>query len=104
MAAAKYWAAFAFLALVPIGGALGGAWTFLLVAALPIALVALDEWLGDEEAAPPTPGPYRLLPYLYIPTQLAVMAWVAWLAARNTTPLLDLVGLTLSTGIAAGVF
>jgi alkane 1-monooxygenase len=104
MAAARYWAAFAFLALIPLGGALGGAWTFLLIAVLPIALIAFDEWLGDEQAARPTPGPYRLLPYLYIPAQIAVMAWVAWLAARNTTPLLDLVGLTLSTGVAAGVF
>jgi alkane 1-monooxygenase len=104
VAAAKYWSAFGFLALVPVGYWLGGAWTLLLVGALPLALVIADEWLGDETVAPPQPAAYRLLPWLYIPAQLAVTFWAGWIVARPATPLLEAVGLTLSTGVAAGVF
>ncbi|HEY1750426.1 MAG TPA: alkane 1-monooxygenase [Caulobacteraceae bacterium] len=104
MAAAKFWSAFAFLALIPIGWRLGGAWTFLLVGALPLVLVALD-WMGGPESQAPAPAaPYRLLPYLYIPLQLAALAWGGWLVAQPSTPLLEDVGLTLSMGVACGVF
>jgi alkane 1-monooxygenase len=104
VAAAKYWAAFGFLALVPVGYWLGGAWTLLLVGALPLALVVADEWLGDETVPPLEPAAYRLLPWLYIPAQLAVTAWAGWVVARPATPMLEAIGLTLSTGVAAGVF
>jgi alkane 1-monooxygenase len=104
VAAAKYWAAFGFLALVPAGYWLGGAWTFLLVAALPLALVVADEWLGDETVPTPEAAPYRLLPWLYIPAQIAATVWAGWIVAQPATPLLDTVGLTLSIGVAAGVF
>ena len=104
MAAARYWAAFGFLALAPVGYWLGGAWTFLLVGALPLALVVCDEWLGDETVLPAGPSPYRLLPWLYIPAQIAATAWAGWVVAQATTPPLEAVGLTLSTGVAAGVF
>ena len=104
MAAAKYWFAFGFLALVPVGYWLGGAWTFLLVGALPLALVVADQWLGDESVPPPGGAPYQLLPWLYIPAQLAVTLWAGWIVARPATPMLEAVGLTLSTGVAAGVF
>jgi alkane 1-monooxygenase len=104
VAAAKYWSAFGFLALVPVGYWLGGAWTFLLVGALPLALLVGDGWLGDETALPPDASPYRLLPWLYIPAQLAVTLWAGWVVARPATPMLEAVGLTLSTGVAAGVF
>ena len=104
MAAAKYWAAFGFLALVPAGYWLGGAWTFLLVGALPLALVVCDEWLGDETVLPAGPSPYRLLPWLYIPAQIAATVWAGWIVAQPATPLLETIGLTLSIGVAAGVF
>jgi alkane 1-monooxygenase len=104
VAAAKYWLAFGFLALVPMGYRLGGSWTFLLVGALPLALLVGDEWLGDESVLPPDASPYRLLPWLYIPAQLAVTAWAGWIVARPATSMLEAIGLTLSTGVAAGVF
>ena len=104
MAAAKYWSAFGFLALVPVGDWLGGGWAFLLVGALPLALVVFDDWLGDETVLPPGASPYRLLPWLYIPAQIAVTGWAGWVVAQPATPMLEAVGLTLSTGVAAGVF
>jgi alkane 1-monooxygenase len=104
VAAAKYWAAFGFLALVPLGYWLGGAWSFLLVGALPLALVACDVALGDEVVFEPSPAPYRLLPWLYIPAQLAVIGWAGWTVAQPATSLLADIGLTLSTGVSAGVF
>lgn len=105
MAIAKYWAPFAFLALVPIGGRLGGAWTFLLVGALPLVLTVGDWLLGEEN-----PGrgggwtAHRLLPWLYIPLQLAEIAWAGGVVSQPSTSAVETVGLTLSTGLAAGVF
>jgi alkane 1-monooxygenase len=106
MQAARFWTPFAFLALVPLGGVLGGAWSLLLVAALPLVLTSFD-WLFGEEPAAPGSAPalaYRLMPYLYIPAQLAVMAWCGWIIAQPATPLLDAIGLTLSCGVSTGVF
>ncbi len=105
MAVAKYWAAFAFLALIPIGWRLGGAWTFLLVAALPLVLTVGDWLLGEERpAAPGAWAAHRLLPWLYIPLQLTEIVWAGAIVARPSTTLLEAVGLTLSTGVASGVF
>jgi alkane 1-monooxygenase len=103
-AAAKYWSAFFFLALVPVGYWLGGAWTFLLVAALPVALVACDWLLGEESLLEAAPAPYRLLPWVYIPLQIAAMVWAGAIIARPSTPLVENIGLTLSVGVASGVF
>jgi alkane 1-monooxygenase len=89
---------------VPLGFHLGGAWSFLLVGVLPLALVACDVVLGEDVVSEPSPAPYRLLPWLYIPAQLAVTLWAGWIVARPATPMLEAVGLTLSTGVAAGVF
>ena len=106
MAIAKYWSPFGFLALVPIGAGLGGAWTLLLVAALPVALAGGDWLLGAEppRVAAEAPIGHRLLPWLYIPLQLIEIAWAGWMVAQPSTDLVTAVGLTLSTGLAAGVF
>jgi len=105
MAIAKYWAPFAFLALVPIGSTLGGAWTFLLVGALPLVLTVGDWLLGEERPVPPGGWTaHRLLPWLYILLQLAEIVWAGLFVARPSTTLLEAVGLTLSTGVATGVF
>jgi alkane 1-monooxygenase len=106
MAIAKYWSPFAFLALIPLGYWLGGPWTYLLLGVLPLALAGGDWLLGAE--APLTAGDapigYRLLPWLYIPLQLGEMVWAGWIVARPSTDLVTAIGLTLSTGLAAGVF
>jgi len=106
MAIAKYWAPFGFLALVPLGWWLGGDWTFLLLGVLPLALAGGDWLLGAEppQVAGDAPIGHRLLPWLYIPLQLVEIVWAGWLVAQPSTGLVTAVGLTLSTGLAAGVF
>ena len=106
MAIAKYWSPFAFLALVPLGYWLGGPWTFLLLAVLPLALAGGDWLLGSEppNVADEAPIGHRLLPWLYIPLQLVEIVWAGWVVAQPSTDLVTAIGLTLATGLAAGVF
>ena len=94
------------LATVPLGFVLGGAWAWLTVAVMPVCLTALDGVLGDDQARPPGRDliGYRLLPWLYIPLQLAVTAWALWAASRDTTTLVQALGLTASVGATTGVF
>ncbi len=102
----RYWTPFALLALVPLGYRLGSAWTFLLLAAMPLALTLGDLALGEDFAADVAApfARFRLLPWLYIPLQLGVIAWAGWTVAQPSTPLLATIGLTLSCGLSAGVF
>jgi alkane 1-monooxygenase len=106
MAIAKYWSPFGFLALVPLGYWLGGPWTFLLLGALPPALAGGDWLLGAEppRVSDTAPLGHRLLPWLYIPLQLIEIAWAGWIVSQPSTDLVTAIGLTLSTGLAAGVF
>jgi alkane 1-monooxygenase len=97
---------FLFLATAPAGFLAGGAWAFLTALAMPLALCGLDAAFGSErrvKGRPETPG-YRLLPWLYIAAQLAVTAWAAIQVAEPRTPPLAAAGLTVSTGLTAGVF
>jgi alkane 1-monooxygenase len=101
----RYLTPFAFLALLPLGGWLGGAWTFLAAAATPLCLATLDAVLGDEESAQPPDAPAsRWLPRTYIVLQLAATAWAAVRVTQPSTGLLESVGLTISTGLTTGVF
>lgn len=106
MARLRFLTPFAFLALLPLGGWLGGAWTFLAAAATPLCLVCFDMALG-ENRLPAEPGRRdvsRWIPRIYIALQLAATAWAALLVAQPTTSLLEIAGLTLSAGITTGVF
>lgn len=102
----RYLTPFTFLALLPLGGWLGGAWTFMAAAATPLVLVILDAGLGeDEPAARPERGSApRWLPRIYILLQLAATASAAALVSRPSTTLPETAGLTLSTGLLTGVF
>lgn len=104
--ALRYLTPFAFLALLPLGGWLGGAWTFLAAAATPLCLASLDVVLGEAEASAwPASGPAaRWLPRIYIPLQFAATAWAAaWITRPGTSPV-EVAGLIVSTGITSGVF
>ena len=102
----KYLTPFAFLALVPLGGWLGGAWTFAAAAATPLCLTAFDALFGDDERrsdAPDVAGA-MWLPKIYIVLQLATTAWaVAWVSRPSAT-WLELAGLAVSCGVVTGVF
>lgn len=106
MAPLRYLTPFAFLALVPVGAWLGGAWTFLAAAATPLGLMSLDAALGKEgRSGQLLDGPVsRWFPRIYIVLQLAATAWVAALVARGEVTLLEEVGLIVSTGVTTGVF
>ena len=106
MKALRYFIPFLFLAMVPLGFALGGPWSFLPLAALPLSLAGLD-WLLDAERLPPiNPDAinYRLLPWFYIPLQIAVIVWAALAIARPHTTMLESIGLTLGVALTAGIF
>lgn len=102
--ALRYITPFAFLALVPLGGMLGGAWTFLAAAATPLCLAGLDAVMGEESAQAPTGRAARWLPRTYVVLQLAVTAWATALVAQPDTSLLEATGLALSIGLTTGVF
>jgi len=102
----RYLTPFTFLALLPLGGWLGGAWTFAAAAATPLCLAGLDGVLG-QDAAPArlTSGAIpRWLPQIYIFLQLAATAWAGALVARPATSLLEAAGLAASSGVTTGVF
>ncbi|HWE45202.1 MAG TPA: alkane 1-monooxygenase [Caulobacteraceae bacterium] len=97
---------FLFLATVPLGFALGGVGSFLTLALMPLAIASLDGVLGAAAGAPGArhEGVYRLLPRLYILAQLGVCVWAALQVMSPATSTLEMVGLTLSVGLTAGVF
>jgi alkane 1-monooxygenase len=105
MARLRYLLPFAFLALLPIGALLGGAWTFLAVFAIPLALTILDLAIGAEREGRPFDGGSgsRWLARSYIVLQLTVTLWVATMVASGARPL-EMVGLSASTGVTAGIF
>jgi alkane 1-monooxygenase len=103
----RYLTPFAFLALLPVGGWLGGAWSFMAAAATPLCLASLDVALGEDE----TPSVFaaagavpRWLPRIYIVAQLAVTAWAAARVASAQTGLVEAAGLAVSAGLTTGVF
>jgi alkane 1-monooxygenase len=102
----RYFTPFAFLVLLPLGGWLGGAWTFMPAVATPLCLASLDVALGeDRKAADATDdASSRWLPRFYIVVQLAVTGWAAVWVARPTTSLVETSGLALSAGVTTGVF
>jgi len=106
MCALRYAPPFAFLALLPLGAWLGGAWVLAPVFATPLFLTTLDAALGDapEGAHGASAIAHRAAPWAYIPLQLAAIAWAAVLAARPTTSLPETIGLVLAAGFTAGIF
>lgn len=101
----RYLTPFAFLALLPLGGWLGGAWTFSGAVATPLFLASLDSLLGEDEALPDMSGGAvpRWLVRAYVVLQLAATAWAAIFVTRQTS-LFEASGLALSAGVLAGVF
>lgn len=106
MQAIKYSIPFLFLAMVPLGFALGGPWSFLAVAVVPVGLAGLDWKFGAELLFQGGPDSlyYRMVPWLYIPLQIATIGWAATVVASPSTTFLECLGLTASVGLTAGIF
>ena len=101
----RYSLPFVFVALVPIGAMLGGAWTFLPALATLLSLTLLGAIIGDERSRTilPVEPSARWLPRIYILLQLLVTAWAAIsIASKARFP--EMVGLIISTGTTAGIF
>src|SRR5690349_2868241 len=104
MASLRYLVPFVFLAVLALGASLGGAWTFAAGIAIALGLAALDAALGKEGRPPRADTALGRLPEAYVVLQLAITTWIATRIARGEASLLEVVGLTLSTGLATGVF
>jgi alkane 1-monooxygenase len=101
----SYLTPFAFLALLPLGGCLGGAWTFAAAAATALCIPGLEFAFGnDEPRKSPTAGLTKWLPRIYILAQLSLTAWVALIVSRGETSLFETAGLAASAGLTTGVF
>jgi len=102
----KYLTPFAFLALLPLGGWLGGAWTFMAAVATPLCLAVLDAAFGGEDKpSAPVSGPVcGWIVRAYVVLQLCTTGWAAALASRPSSSLLEATGLLLSAGVTTGVF
>lgn len=101
----RYLTPFAFLALLPIGGWLGGAWTFMAAAATPVCLASLDGVFGEDEEHAASGGTLpRWMPRFYVLLQLAATGWAAWWVSQSSAASIEVIGMTLSTGVLTGVF
>jgi alkane 1-monooxygenase len=107
----RYCAPFLFLVAIPTLYYLAGPVAPLVtIGILVIALVGA-EWIlprfrcgrGDEETEAAITRPSRILPLLYIPMQLAVIAWALWVAPRDASVSGELAVIS-SVGVIAGIF
>src|SRR3954452_25565423 len=105
MVGLSYLTPFAFLALLPLGGCLGGAWTFAAAAATALCIPGLEFALGnDEPRKSPTAGRTKWLPRIYILARRRRTAWVELIVSRAKTSLLETAGLAASPALTTGVF
>jgi alkane 1-monooxygenase len=104
MAQLRYLSPFAFLALLPLGGLLGGGWAFLAAIATPLCLALLDGALGDEGNIRRGAAGARWIPRIYVVLQLAATAWAAVRVVSPSTSVVEALGLTASAGVTTGVF
>jgi alkane 1-monooxygenase len=107
MSVLPHFLAYATPALLFLGARLGGAWAFLPVAFVFGLLPVLDDRVGryDRTPAGASRGPrwrWDLPLWLWVPTQLAAIAFVLWRLTRGETTLLETIGLTVSLGVANG--
>lgn len=92
-----------------LGARLGGAWTFLplvlLLGVLPIVdwIAGLNVRNAGEDAEALTASPwFRAITWLWVPAQIAMLVWAVDRVAAGGLTAVELVGLTVSTGLIAG--
>jgi alkane 1-monooxygenase len=93
-----------------LGLAKGGWWTFSGVVLVFVLTPVLDLLVGHNRANPPElegPRPQRnpvfdLALWLWVPTQLSLIAWGLWSMATQSLAPFEVLGVTLSVGISSG--
>ena len=99
----SYCGAFLFLAGIPLLYHLGGSlWPPAGVATLAVVLTVLERFPSRPPASRAAVDEHRLLPLLYIPLQLGVIAWAIRMAAASSPA--PFLALALAVGVSAGVF
>src|SRR5215471_10959828 len=108
----RYCAPFLFLIAIPTLYYLAGPVAPLAtIATLVISLVSA-EWIwprlkretSDDDSVISVACPSRALPLLYIPLQLAVIAWALWVMSRDAFTLSGELSMIFSVGVIAGIF
>ncbi len=94
-------------ALLALGAALGGIWTFLPVAFIFGLLPVLDDRIGTHGVNPPStpPGPrwrWDVALWLFVPVQTAAILLVLHRITRGDATLTEAIGLTVSLGVISG--
>ena len=90
------------------GVQMGGAWTFLPLALL-LGVVPVVDWIGglnlanpeDEKSLSANPW-FRAITWTWVPVQYVMILWAARVVSTGTPTWIELLGLTISTGIIAG--
>jgi len=104
----------AFLPLIGGGLVAVTGWTamwFFAPAFLYLAVPIADYWVGEDASNPDESALaqleadpfYRWCTYLFIPVQLCVTIWAAWMVGSGSLSWAALIGLTWSTSIVSGV-
>lgn len=92
------------------GVRLGGAWSFLPVAIL-LGLLPIADWIAglnlqnprENEEPELSANPwFRAITWLWLPVDCAMLVWALNQVASHALPPLEIVGLTISTGLIAG--
>ena len=91
------------------GVRLGGAWTLLPVGLL-LGVVPVVDWIAGLNLANPAEDDaelsqnrwFRAITWAWVPVQYVMILWAATIVVSHSLAPLELVGLTLSTGIIAG--
>ena len=105
-----YLTAYCIPALVFTGYYLGGVFNFLTPAVVYIMIPLLDLAIGVDtfnEKEPRYRGMreekfYRIITWLHVPLQAAMVVWGAWVVGTGRVTLLEGIGFTLSMGIVTG--
>lgn len=95
-------------ALLALGAALGGAWTFLPVAFIFGLLPVLDDRVGSSGVNPSPGAPagprwkWDLPLWFFVPVQTAAILLVLHRSSSGGAPLIEVIGLTVSLGVISG--
>jgi len=106
MQAIRFMGPFGFLLSIPLLYAVAPVAILATPLAVVLALLAMEQ-IGrnrDPAAIAPRSGAFRLLPMLYIPLQLIVIVWAAWMTARGSFSSAGGAELAISVGVCTGIF